>query len=74
VATGVLDSPEINLGDKRQNALSTVPSGERRRLRFCESCGAKLARLYPSCGHELKPEAKFCGECGAEVRGSGVGL
>jgi class 3 adenylate cyclase len=34
-------------------------------LRFCESCGAKLARLCPSCGHELKPQAKFCGQCGA---------
>jgi hypothetical protein len=36
-------------------------------LRFCESCGAKLARLCPSCGHELNPQAKFCGECGASL-------
>jgi len=34
-------------------------------LCFCESCGAKLARLCPGCGHELKPQAKFCGQCGA---------
>ncbi|MBI1814295.1 MAG: AAA family ATPase [Deltaproteobacteria bacterium] len=39
-------------------------------LSFCESCGAKLARLCPSCGHELKPQAKFCGKCGAATVGS----
>ena len=36
-------------------------------LRFCESCGAKRARLCPSCGHELKPEAKFCGTCSTSL-------
>jgi len=36
-------------------------------LRFCESCGAQLARLCPGCGHELKSEAKFCGKRGAAV-------
>ena len=41
-------------------------------LRFCESCGATLARLCPNCGQELKPQANFCGECGADIRGLGV--
>ena len=36
-------------------------------LRFCESCGAKLARLCPGCGQELRPQAKFCGNCGAAL-------
>jgi len=36
-------------------------------LRFCESCGATLARLCPNCGHELKPQGKFCGQCGASL-------
>ncbi len=36
-------------------------------LRFCESCGARLARLCPSCGYELKPQAKFCGQCGVSL-------
>src|SRR5512145_2084180 len=37
-------------------------------LRFCESCGARLARLCPSCGCELKPQAKFCGQCGVSLK------
>ena len=36
-------------------------------LRFCESCGAKLARVCPTCGQELKRYAKFCGKCGASL-------
>ncbi len=34
-------------------------------VRFCESCGAQLARLCARCGQLLKPHAKFCGKCGA---------
>ncbi len=31
--------------------------------KFCEECGAPLARTCASCGHALSPMAKFCSEC-----------
>ena len=40
--------------------------------RFCESCGAALARRCPSCGEDLGPQARFCAACGADVQGSGA--
>src|SRR5262245_14056240 len=33
--------------------------------RFCEECGATLARRCGSCGGDVPPTAKFCGACGA---------
>src|SRR5262245_13252720 len=33
--------------------------------RFCEECGAALARRCDRCGEDLPPTAKFCGACGA---------
>ena len=33
--------------------------------RFCEGCGARLARPCPSCGEEAGPQARFCPACGA---------
>ncbi len=38
-------------------------------MKFCEECGAKLARLCHSCGQEVRPTAKFCGGCGAALSG-----
>ncbi|HKR42535.1 MAG TPA: zinc-ribbon domain-containing protein, partial [Paraburkholderia sp.] len=35
--------------------------------KFCEECGARLARICPRCGHELAASAKFCSECGAPI-------
>lgn len=35
--------------------------------RFCEECGATLARRCGSCGGEVPPTAKFCGACGASL-------
>jgi phosphoribosylaminoimidazolecarboxamide formyltransferase/IMP cyclohydrolase len=35
--------------------------------RFCESCGAALARRCPSCGEDVGHEARFCAACGAAV-------
>lgn len=32
--------------------------------RFCNSCGARLARTCVECGHENPPKSRFCGECG----------
>src|SRR5262245_42697500 len=33
--------------------------------RFCEGCGARLARACPSCGEVAGPQARFCPACGA---------
>lgn len=35
--------------------------------KFCEKCGAKLARVCPVCGQEANASANFCGECGAPL-------
>src|SRR5262245_27864040 len=35
--------------------------------RFCEECGATLARRCGSCGGDVPPAAKFCGTCGASL-------
>ncbi len=32
--------------------------------KFCEECGARLARACPRCSHEVGAQAKFCSECG----------
>ena len=32
--------------------------------KFCEQCGAELARKCPQCGAKVSPSAKFCAECG----------
>ncbi|MDP3796182.1 MAG: adenylate/guanylate cyclase domain-containing protein [Polaromonas sp.] len=37
--------------------------------KFCEECGARLARASPACGHEASASAKFCSECGAPLSG-----
>ncbi|HME72024.1 MAG TPA: zinc ribbon domain-containing protein, partial [Myxococcota bacterium] len=36
----------------------------RSEARFCEECGAPLARLCASCGAELRAAARFCDACG----------
>ena len=41
--------------------------------RFCEQCGAKLARACASCGAEVAPEARFCGSCGAALAAGAPG-
>src|SRR5215468_7827077 len=37
------------------------------RLKFCEDCGALLARPCPNCGAQVRPGKKFCGECGCSL-------
>jgi class 3 adenylate cyclase/tetratricopeptide (TPR) repeat protein len=52
----------------------TCPSGgteNRPEARFCQSCGAGLARSCPN-GHAVSAEARFCDQCGAAVDGSAV--
>ena len=36
----------------------------RKEIRFCEECGAKLEQACPSCGAAVPPDRKFCGACG----------
>jgi class 3 adenylate cyclase/tetratricopeptide (TPR) repeat protein len=35
--------------------------------RFCESCGAPLARLCPECGRRAGADARFCAGCGVAL-------
>ena len=37
------------------------------RLKFCEDCGAPLARACLNCGAQARSGKKFCGECGASL-------
>jgi class 3 adenylate cyclase len=41
-----------------------------RAARFCESCGAQLARRCPGCNEELGPQARFCPGCGTPIADS----
>jgi class 3 adenylate cyclase/tetratricopeptide (TPR) repeat protein len=36
----------------------------RSEAKFCETCGASLARQCPNCRQEVRPGAKFCDQCG----------
>src|SRR6266852_384456 len=36
-------------------------------VRFCEECGAAVARRCGACGGDVPPVAKFCGACGASL-------
>jgi membrane protease subunit (stomatin/prohibitin family) len=35
--------------------------------KFCDACGAPMARHCPDCNAELSPTAKFCSECGKSI-------
>src|SRR5262245_35494532 len=35
--------------------------------KFCNGCGAPLARVCASCGKSNAPGARFCSECGAAL-------
>jgi class 3 adenylate cyclase/tetratricopeptide (TPR) repeat protein len=37
------------------------------RLKFCEDCGASLARACRNCGAQIRQGKKFCGECGTPI-------
>jgi hypothetical protein len=58
----------LNLADK---AVVICPScgAENDGGKFCQECGAFLAPRTecPRCGTQLKPNAKFCPECGAKT-------
>jgi class 3 adenylate cyclase len=45
-------------------------ASSREGARFCEQCGARLARACASCGAEVTAEARFCGGCGAALTAS----
>jgi class 3 adenylate cyclase len=40
--------------------------------RFCDGCGAPLARSCPSCARELRSDARFCDGCGADLGAGGA--
>jgi class 3 adenylate cyclase len=35
--------------------------------RFCEECGARLARICPHCRAEVSSRKRFCWSCGGQV-------
>ena len=41
----------------------------REEARFCDGCGAQLARACSSCGASLRVAARFCDGCGQPVSG-----
>jgi predicted amidophosphoribosyltransferase len=40
--------------------------------KFCQECRQAFALRCSNCATELSVGAKFCGECGAEIKGLGV--
>jgi hypothetical protein len=36
----------------------------RKDIKFCEECGAKMELICPDCGATIPPGRKFCGDCG----------
>ncbi len=43
-----------------RSCMTVNPAGNR----FCEQCGAQLQLACTRCGHDLSPNARFCGNCG----------
>ena len=41
--------------------------------KFCQGCGARLARRCPQCDHEVGPASRFCQECGGALGDSSAG-
>ena len=58
----------INVADKAV-VVCSICGAENDGGKFCQECGAPLvARVEcPRCGTELKPNAKFCPECGNKM-------
>jgi class 3 adenylate cyclase/tetratricopeptide (TPR) repeat protein len=48
--------------------------GNRAQAKFCEECGAALARRCPNCGEEVRPGARFCDSCGHPLGPAGTDL
>ncbi len=44
------------------NCRKFVPVGK-----FCNNCGVRLQSKCPNCGAALKPESRFCSECGMKI-------
>ena len=42
-------------------------SDNRKGIRFCEECGAKLELECPDCKAKITLGKKFCGECGYDL-------
>src|SRR5438067_4637352 len=49
---------------------SNCGTENRAEAKFCDGCGATLARACPECGSVVRPQAKFCDECSSPLDGS----
>jgi len=47
---------------------SNCQSENRKGVKFCEECGAKLELQCPRCSEIIPAGKKFCGECGHDLR------
>lgn len=54
------------MAESRRNCASCGAPNEED-ARFCESCGASLARICATCGVEASATARFCRGCGAPL-------
>jgi hypothetical protein len=52
---------------KAENRCPSCGQPVREGAKFCDSCGASLARTCAKCGAALRPGAKFCDSCGTQV-------
>lgn len=43
-------------------------SNNRKGVKFCEECGARLELECPACKTKIPPDTKFCGECGQDLQ------
>ncbi len=67
---GHLDPPGLRKTPMDTQATIPCPScghANREAAKFCDGCGAELARACPSCGTSLRPAARFCDGCGSQV-------
>jgi Double zinc ribbon len=58
------NSPTLETRRRRDVRCPRCRQENRPGAKFCEECGAALARACDNCGTELSPTAKFCSECG----------
>ncbi|MDV3134958.1 zinc-ribbon domain-containing protein [Mycobacterium sp. 29Ha] len=54
------------MAESRRNCASCGAHNEED-ARFCEACGASLARICATCGVEASATARFCRGCGAPL-------
>ena len=58
----------LTMAESRRTCASCGTPNEED-ARFCEGCGASLARICATCGVEANATARFCRGCGAALDG-----